>query len=212
MSKLTLSDPANLVNSSAIATIAANNRAIEAALENTLSRDGSTPNTMGADLDMNGNQILNLPAATTSTEPVRKAEYDTLVALVNADPNSKAVSIAFVIDGGGLVLTPGMKGYVEVPFECTLERYTLLPDVSGSVSIDVWKCAYADFNAGTTHPVVADSITGANPAVINASTKAQDTALSGWTTFIAAGSILAFYVNSATTIKRVTLSLRATKP
>lgn len=32
---------------------------IETALENTLSRDGTTPNTMSADLDMNGYRILN---------------------------------------------------------------------------------------------------------------------------------------------------------
>lgn len=32
---------------------------IEAALENTVSRDGTTPNQMTADLDMNGNRILN---------------------------------------------------------------------------------------------------------------------------------------------------------
>lgn len=32
---------------------------IETALENTLSRDGTTPNTMTSDLDMNGNRILN---------------------------------------------------------------------------------------------------------------------------------------------------------
>lgn len=33
---------------------------IETALENTLSRDGTTPNTMSADLDMNGNDLLNV--------------------------------------------------------------------------------------------------------------------------------------------------------
>ena len=33
--------------------------AIETAFGNTLSLDGSVPNAMGADLDMNGNQILN---------------------------------------------------------------------------------------------------------------------------------------------------------
>ena len=32
---------------------------IFAAFTNTLSLDGSTPNAMGADLDMNGNQIVN---------------------------------------------------------------------------------------------------------------------------------------------------------
>lgn len=39
--------------------INANNTAIETAFENTLSLDGSTPNAMGADLDMNGNDISN---------------------------------------------------------------------------------------------------------------------------------------------------------
>lgn len=42
----------------------ANFDAIETAFENTLSLDGSVPNAMGADLDMNGNQILNASALT----------------------------------------------------------------------------------------------------------------------------------------------------
>lgn len=48
----------------------ANFEALEEALENTLSRDGSAPNAMGADLDMDSNRILNLPTPTTSGEPI----------------------------------------------------------------------------------------------------------------------------------------------
>jgi hypothetical protein len=82
MAKLTLSDLASLANqASAIATINANNALIETALENTLSRDGTSPNTMGANLDMNSNRILNLPAASADTEPVRKLEFDELADL-----------------------------------------------------------------------------------------------------------------------------------
>jgi hypothetical protein len=54
---------------SAYGSIDALNRnfdAIEVALENTLSRDGTTPNAMGADLDMNSKSILN--AASVSTQ------------------------------------------------------------------------------------------------------------------------------------------------
>lgn len=36
-----------------------NFQALRDALLNTLSRDGSTPNAMNADLDMNGNEIVN---------------------------------------------------------------------------------------------------------------------------------------------------------
>ena len=39
-------------------TLNENFEALKEAFDNTLSRDGSTPNTMGADLDMNGNDIV----------------------------------------------------------------------------------------------------------------------------------------------------------
>lgn len=68
MAKLTLSDL--LAKFSSITTINANNDLIEAALENTLSRDGTTPNEMTASLDMNSNKILNLPTAVASTDPI----------------------------------------------------------------------------------------------------------------------------------------------
>lgn len=75
MAKLTLSDLVNLNNpASAVSTINNNNSAIETALENTLSRDGTSPNAMGADLDLNGHRILNLPQPATTTEPVRVAD------------------------------------------------------------------------------------------------------------------------------------------
>lgn len=62
MAKLTLSNVANIsgAESAAIGVINANSDAIETALENTLSRDGTSPNSMGADLDMNNNDILNV--------------------------------------------------------------------------------------------------------------------------------------------------------
>lgn len=60
MAKLTLADLANLNNpTSAVASINANNALIEAAVENTLSLDGTSPNSMNANLDMNGFDIIN---------------------------------------------------------------------------------------------------------------------------------------------------------
>lgn len=61
MAKLSLSDLANITGNeaSAITTINANSALIETALENTLSRDGTSPNSMGADLDLNGYDIIN---------------------------------------------------------------------------------------------------------------------------------------------------------
>lgn len=70
--KLTLADLASLANeTSAMATINANNTLIEDAFDNTLSRDGSTPNAMEASIDMNSNRLLNLPQPISNGEPVR---------------------------------------------------------------------------------------------------------------------------------------------
>lgn len=62
MAKLSLSDLVNITGqeTSAITTINNNFAAIETAIENTLSRDGTSPNTMSADIDMNTNDILNV--------------------------------------------------------------------------------------------------------------------------------------------------------
>lgn len=61
MTKITLQDVASFTNEqSALATVNSNSAIIETASDNFLSRDGTTPNQMVADLDMNSNQILNI--------------------------------------------------------------------------------------------------------------------------------------------------------
>jgi hypothetical protein len=64
MAKLTLTDIVSGFASSV--AINANNALIEAALENTLSRDGTTPNAMEANLDMNSYDVNNVGALNAS--------------------------------------------------------------------------------------------------------------------------------------------------
>jgi hypothetical protein len=72
MTKITLTDLVNLENqTTAVNAINANNATIQAAVDNTLSRDGTSPNQMGAAIDMNNNQIYNLPAPSTLYAPAR---------------------------------------------------------------------------------------------------------------------------------------------
>lgn len=47
-----------------VTTLNANYEALRDAFDNTISRDGSTPNTMTADFDMNSNDILNVKSIT----------------------------------------------------------------------------------------------------------------------------------------------------
>lgn len=133
-----------------------------------------------------------------------QAAIEEVVADVTGSTNT--VGIEAFIDGGGVVLTAGVKGYIEVPFACTLTAVRMFADVSGSVVVDIWKDTYANFP-----PVDADSITSSTPPTISSATKSQDTTLTGWTKTFAAGDVLAFNVDSATTITRVTVALRLTR-
>lgn len=72
MAKITLTNLVNLENqTSAVNAINANNAALITAVDNTLSRDGTSPNTMLNNLDMNSYQILNLPAPVSGNSPAR---------------------------------------------------------------------------------------------------------------------------------------------
>jgi hypothetical protein len=116
------------------------------------------------------------------------------------------ISITYVIDGGGSAIATGIKGDITIPFACTITEWTLLADASGSIVVDIWKDTYANYP-----PVVGDAITGSAKPTISAATKGQSSTLTGWTTSVAAGDTLRFNVDSASTVTRVTLSLKCTK-
>jgi hypothetical protein len=119
---------------------------------------------------------------------------------------SGTASITYVIDGGGTAITTGIKGDLEIPFACTINRVTLLADQVGSAVVNIWKDSYANYP-----PTVADKITASAPPTITAAIKSQDSTLTGWTTAIAAGDTLRFNVDSVATIQRLTLSLRVVR-
>ena len=113
-------------------------------------------------------------------------------------------TINFVIDGGGSTILNGSHGFIVVDFACTIINNTLLADQSGSIVVDIKKINYATF------PTTVSICAAAKPTLSTAQ-NSQDTTLTGWTTTISAGDILEYNVDSATTVTRVTLSLKVTK-
>lgn len=115
-------------------------------------------------------------------------------------------TIGIVFDGGGVVITPGLKGFFEVGVDCTVTAATLLSTdasaTAGSLVVDVWKAPYAGYP-----PTVADSITASAQPTLSSANKSRDTTLAGWTTTITAGDILAFNVISAATVTKVAFTL-----
>ena len=119
------------------------------------------------------------------------------------------VTITFVIDGGGSAITTGQKGNLEIPFDCTLTGWTLMADQSGAIQIDIWDDTYANFP-----PADADTMPGAGnePEITASGQKAEDNAITDWTDYtLSANEIIAFNVDSCTTIERIVLSITARK-
>ncbi len=134
---------------------------------------------------------------------------DDFVVVQPPDATFSDLGIAVTIDNpSGDAITTGVKTYVRVPFACTVTSWTLLsadsvvPPTSGSIVIDIYKDTYANF-----HPTGADTITGSDKPTISSANKATSTALTGWTTTIAAGDVLGFVVDSVTTLSKVVLVL-----
>jgi hypothetical protein len=121
--------------------------------------------------------------------------------------NSMLGGFGITFDGGGSVLSTGIqKGFIEVPFDCTLQQVTTMGDQSGSIVVDVWKDTYANFP-----PTVADTITASAKPTLSSAQKAQDATLTGWTKTFTKGDILRFNIDSVTTITAVTLAFRVLK-
>ncbi|OQB40345.1 MAG: hypothetical protein BWY06_01234 [Candidatus Latescibacteria bacterium ADurb.Bin168] len=152
----------------------------------------------------------NTPAALTVAEQriVGRKTGGNIAALTGSEVNTileQRSTLNFIIDGGGSKITSGEKGHLVVDFACTIEAWTLLADQSGAIKIDIWKDSYSNFP-----PTDSDSIcNGHEPEISASGSKAQDTDLSDWgSVSINAGDILAFNVDSCTSITRCTVALK----
>lgn len=218
MSKVSLTDATSLTNETTfISTLNANYASIKTASDNTLSRDGTSPNSMGHDFDMNSYQILNigdldmngkritgLNAAVATNEPVTLSQLEGVLGLTLNAPFTTAVE--YVVDGAGTALTTGDKGCLRIPFACTINDVMLIADTSGSIVMNIHKVAYASYTAGFTGSICAS----AKPT-ITSTVKSLDTTLTGWTTAVAVNDILRFNIDSVSTITRILIALKVTK-
>jgi hypothetical protein len=113
-------------------------------------------------------------------------------------------TLGVTVDGGGDVPSTGSKGFVRVPYKCTITEATMLADVSGSAVMDVKKSTYGDFPT-------TSSIMGASKPTLSSEQKSTDTTLTGVSANLDEGDVLEFNLDSATTITRLTLFLKVKK-
>ncbi len=118
------------------------------------------------------------------------------------------------IDGGGFAISTGQKGYVQLPYACTITGWSCIADLSGSISVDVDAHASSAPNAAPTVPnTTTDKISASAPiALSSAQTASGGTSqVSTWTTSRAQWDVFGFNVTSATTVTRVTVMVTVTR-
>ncbi len=138
----------------------------------------------------------------------------TALAFSSVTAPSRVSTIPFqIVDDGVTVITTGLKGFFRVPFACTITGWQILstdaagPATAGSIVVDLWKDTSANYP-----PTVADTITASAKPTLSAANFVSSTTLTGWTTSLAAGDVLAFNVDSAALVTRVLLQLTVSIP
>lgn len=111
--------------------------------------------------------------------------------------NSQPHAITFVIDGGGSAITTGdIKFYPTADFACTINRWDISADQSGSITVDVWKAAGAI-------PTSGNKISASAPLTLSSAQLAQNGSRTGWTSSVSVGDVFGFNVATASTVTRV---------
>lgn len=136
----------------------------------------------------------------------RAALSGAITAAAGSNVTTQTIDLVVTIGDSVNVITVGTKGFVPIDFTGTITGWTLVADASGSIVLDVWKDTYANFP-----PTDADRIAGTEKPTLTAQQKNQDLTLTTWTTALGSTDVLGFEVESATTVKQVTLVLRITK-
>ena len=168
--------------------------------------DSQVPNTITVDLATTATTANAGDSATaffgSGTLESARLDADVIVATLGA-----------AFDGQGEAIVTGSKVTYKVPFNMTVTGYDLDGLASGDITIDVWVEADPYDGSGVVDnlPANADSITASATPSLTAQIGKTSTTLTGWTTTIAAGSMISFVVEGTPTAEWAAIKLYGTK-
>lgn len=156
---------------------------------------GSSPLSSKGDLFAYGTSDARLPVGANGQ--VLAAASTEALGLKWRDVN-RPLGASF--ENGGDVLEADTEvGAIQLSEACEITGLTLLADAIGDATVSILRGTYAGYPTMTEiHPT--------RPALIGAA-KLIDTSLTGWTTTIAAGDLIAIAVKSASGIRRLGVTL-----
>jgi hypothetical protein len=167
----------------------------------TLSSQVVTFNYDSGDFQLSGNNLQVKDSGIDHGSIVGLSDNDHPQYLLKAD---ETACFGITIDGGGSEITTGVKGYITIPYACTITGWYITGDPAGSIVVDVWKRPGAI-------PDDAYSIAGTERPTLAGAAVNSDANLTTWTTAVSAGDILGFNVDSVVNCQKVSLVIKVTK-
>jgi hypothetical protein len=116
------------------------------------------------------------------------------------------------LDGQGFAIVAGFYEDIPVYFAGTITGWKIFNSnrIGGSdaISIDVRKCTYAQY-ASNPYPIT--SIVASEPLALSGGAYSAAGSCVGWTTVLAAGDMLRFYVSSCADLTNLSIILNITR-
>jgi hypothetical protein len=120
-------------------------------------------------------------------------------------PGSSIKTFGISLDGGASDISTGIKADLIIPYNMTINSWSIISQQTGDIVIDVWKNTYINYP-----PTGVDSITGTEKPTLSSQNKNQDLSLSTWTTTISEGDIVRFNVDSCSGVQKAVVSISCT--
>lgn len=159
-----------------------------------------------SDNTQNANLVFAGPSSGSAAAPTFRS-----LATADLPADNTIRPLGLTVDGGGTPPTTGIKGYLTIPFSCTITGWTVIADQSGSASFDVWYIGGS--GAPPTAPNVPTStnkISASAPIAISSAQSAAggSSAISTWSPSLSQWGTLAFNLSSVTTCTRISVQLQ----
>lgn len=114
------------------------------------------------------------------------------------------------VDGGGVIPVIGLKELIQIPFNCKLIGFSVIGDISGSCSWDIWFIPGASPPIAPAIPTSANKISAsAGPSITSAqSNSGGASAISTWTQLVLTQwGTVAFNLASVTSLTKIRVQL-----